>query len=79
LTILTETQYNSVVRKSHLVCFDGIRRKLTERKNCETIFSKNITIDHLAQISIVLGDYFTFPENLQKLFNEGDIKLKSTF
>jgi len=43
------------------------------------IFSKNITIDHLAQISIVLGDYFTFPENLQKLFNEGDIKLKSTF
>ena len=39
------------------------------------IFNKNITIDNIGQITILLGDYFSFPENFKKLFNEGDSKL----
>ena len=42
-------------------------------------FSKNITIDHLGQVTIELGDHFSFPDNFEKLFNDGDIKLKSIF
>ena len=43
------------------------------------MFSNNITIDHLGQITIELGDYFSFPDNFEKLFNDGDLKLKSIF
>ena len=43
------------------------------------MFSKNITIDHLGQITIELGDYFSFPDNFEKLFIDGDIKLSSVF
>ena len=43
------------------------------------MFSKNITIDHLGQITIELGDYFSFPDNFEKLFSNGDIKLSSVF
>jgi len=40
------------------------------------MFSKNITIDNLSRITIVLGDYFSFPDNFEKLFNDGDSELK---
>ena len=43
------------------------------------MYSPNITIDHLGQITIELGDYFSFPDNFEKLFNDGDIELKSIF
>jgi hypothetical protein len=66
-------------QKSRIVCFNGWRRTLTARANCEASFSKNITIDHLGQINIELGDYFSFPENSEKLFNEGDNELKNIF
>ena len=41
--------------------------------------SKNITIDHLGLVTIVLGEYFSFPDNFMKLFNDGDSELKSIF
>ena len=43
------------------------------------MFSKNITIDHLGQITILLADYFSFPDNFEKLFNDGDSELKYIF
>jgi len=43
------------------------------------MFSKNVTIDHLGKITILLGDYFSFPNNFKKLFNDGDSELKSNF
>ena len=43
------------------------------------MFSKNITIDHLGQITIELGDYFSFPNNFEKLFNDGGKELKNIF
>jgi len=66
-------------RKSRIVCFNGWRRTLTARENCEAMFSPNITIDHLGQITVELGDYFSFPDNFEKLFNDGDSELKSIF
>jgi hypothetical protein len=66
-------------QKSRIVCFNGWRRTLTIRENCEVMFSKNITIDHLGKITIELGDYFSFPDNFQKLFNDGDSNLKYIF
>jgi len=65
--------------KSRIVCFNGWRRTLTARENCEAIFSKNITIDSFGKITILLGDNFSFPENFEKLFNDGDSELKSIF
>jgi len=38
-----------------------------------------ITMDHQGQITIKLGDYFSFPDEFKKLFNGGDIELQSTF
>ena len=49
------------------------------KENCETMFSKNITIDHLGLITIILSDYFEFPDKFEKLYNEGDSKLNSIF
>ena len=43
------------------------------------MLSKNITIDHLGKITILLGDYFSFPGNFEKLFNDGDNEFKSIF
>jgi len=43
------------------------------------MFSKNITIDHLGQITIKLGDYFLFPDNFEKLFTAGDNEFDSIF
>jgi len=43
------------------------------------MFSKNITIDHLGQITIQLGDFFSFPDDFKKLFNEVDNELNSIF
>ena len=43
------------------------------------MFSKNITIDHLGHIIIELGDYFSFPDDFEKLFNDGDSELNSIF
>ena len=43
------------------------------------IYSKNITIDHLRQITIPLGDYFSFPNNFEQLFNNNDFWLNSIF
>jgi hypothetical protein len=39
-----------------VVCFDGVRRVLTERGNCERMWSDNITIDTIGHISIELSD-----------------------
>ena len=43
------------------------------------MFSKNITIDHLGQIIIELGDYFSFPKNFEKLFSGDDNEFDSVF
>ena len=43
------------------------------------MFGKNITIDHLGQITLILGDYFSFPDNFEKLFNNGDSEYISMF
>ena len=67
------------MRKSRIICFDGQIRTLTARKNCQSIFSKNLTIDHLGLITIVLGDYFSFPENFEEQFNDHESELNSTF
>jgi hypothetical protein len=79
LTILKDPAYEAARRSSRILCFDGWERILTERKNCKTKFSKNITIDHLGQINIELGDYFSFPDNFEKLFKDGDSELKCIF
>ena len=79
LTILLHFEYVLARRKSRTVCFNGRRKTLTARKNCEVLFSKNITIDHLGQITIELGDYFSFPDNFEKLFNDGDSEFKNMF
>ena len=66
-------------RRGRIVCFNGQRRTLTAKEKCQTIFSKNITIDDLGLVTFVLGDYFSFPDNFMKLFNDGDSGLKSIF
>jgi len=66
-------------QKSRIVCFNGWRRTLTVRANFEAKFSKNLAIDHLGQITIELGDYFSLPDNFEKLFNDGDSELKYIF
>ena len=66
-------------QNTNILCFNGWEWTLTARKNCETMFSKHITIDHLGLITIELGEYFLFPDNFLKLFNEGDSGLKSIF
>jgi hypothetical protein len=43
------------------------------------MFSKNITIDHLGYLTIKLGDYFSFPDNFEKLFNDRDSEFMSIF
>ena len=79
LTILPDYEYVLLRRESRIVCFNGRRWTLTARENCEVMFSKNITIDHLGYITIKLGDYFSFPDNFEKLFNDGDSALNSIF
>ena len=79
LTILLDYEYVFVRRKSRIVCFNGQRWTLTARENCEVMFSKNITIDHLGQINLLLGDYFSFPDNFVKLYNDGDSEFRSIF
>jgi len=66
-------------RTSRVVCFNGLRQTLTARENCETITSKNITIDSFGHITVLLGDHFSFPDNFEKLFNDDDSGLKSIF
>ena len=36
-------------------------------------------MDNLGQITITLSDYFTFPDDFEKLFNEDDSDLNSIF
>ena len=36
-------------------------------------------MDHLGQITIVLGDYYSLPDNFKKLFNDGDSLVNSIF
>ena len=43
------------------------------------MYSKNITINYLGQITIELGDYCSFPDNFEKLFNDDDNELKYIF
>jgi len=33
-------------------------------------------MDHVGRITIELGDYFSFPKNFKKLFNDNDQALK---
>ena len=54
------------------MCYNGRVWTLTVRKNCQNIFSKNVTIDHLGQIAVELGDYFSLPDTWNKLINDGD-------
>jgi len=79
LTILLHSEYVLARRKSRIVCFNGWRRTLTARENCEAMLSKNITIDNLGQITMLLGDYFLFPDNFEKLYNDGDREFRSIF
>ena len=41
--------------------------------------SNNITMDHVGHITIKLADYFSFPKNFKKLFNDNDQALKWIF
>jgi hypothetical protein len=77
LTILLEPAYEVAWRLSRIFCFNGWEWTLTARKNCETVFSKNITIDHLGYITLELGDYFSFPDNFEKLIEDGESEFKS--
>ena len=43
------------------------------------MFSENITIDHVGQITIELGDYFSFPNDFKKQFNDHVSELNSIF
>jgi len=79
LTILLDYEYELRRRKSRIVCFNSLRRTLSARENCGVMLSKNITIDHLGKMTLLLGDYFSFPDNFQKLINERDIGLWSIF
>ena len=36
-------------------------------------------MNHVGRVAIELGDYFSFPVNFKKLFNDGDVALKSIF
>ena len=52
LTILLKPDYDEW-QNTRIVCFNGWERTLTARKNCKTmIYDKNITMDHLGQITI---------------------------
>ena len=79
LTILSQSEYALAKQKSRIVCFNGQRRTLAARENCEVMFSQNITIDHLGQITIELGDYFSFPDDFEYLSDDGNNKLSSIF
>jgi len=79
LTILLDYEYELRRRKSRIVCFNGRRWTQTARENCEVMFSKNLTIDNLGQITLLLGDYFSFPDNFEKLYNDGDSEFRSIF
>ena len=35
--------------------------------------NKNVIIDHLGEITILLSRHFKFPDDFKKLFNENDI------
>ena len=67
------------MRKSGIVCLNDRKRTPTARDNCEILLSKNVTIDNLGKITIELGNYFSFPDNFEKLFNEGNSVLNSIF
>jgi hypothetical protein len=43
------------------------------------MFSKNITIDNLGKITVLLGDYISFPGNFEKLFNDDESEFNSIF
>jgi len=79
LTILPHYEHALAGRKSQIVRFNGRRKTLNARENCEAMLSKNVTIDHLGQITILLGDHFLFPDNIEKLFNDGDGEFNSIF
>jgi hypothetical protein len=79
LTILPHSKYVLARRKSQIICFNGRRKTLSARENCEIIYNKNITIDHVGLITIKISDYFSFPDNFKKLFNGDDNKLKKIF
>ena len=36
-------------------------------------------MNHVGRVTIELGNYFSFPDNFKKLFNEGHEALKSIF
>jgi len=79
LTVLLQSEYVLARQKSRIICFNGRRRTLSARENCKTMTSKNITIDHLGQVTIELGGHFLFPDNFMKLFNDGSTELNSVF
>ena len=79
LTILSQSEYALAKQKSRIVYFNGQRRTVSARENCEVMFSQNITIDHLGQITIELGDYFSFPDDFEYLSIDGEDKLSSSF
>ena len=79
LTILHHSKYMLAKRASRIFCFNGLRQTITARENCEKIFSKNLTIDDFGKMTLLLGDYMSFPDNFKKLFNDGDSELKSIF
>ena len=56
LSILLAPAYEVAWRSSRILCFDGQRRILTVRENCEKMVSDNITIDTIGQIAIELGN-----------------------
>ena len=79
MTVLLHSEYVLARRKSRIICFRDRRQTLTAKENCEMTFSKNITIDNLGQVTIELGDHFSFPDNFEKLFNNGDMEWNSAF
>ena len=59
-----------MTKYANKLCFNGQIRTLTAKENCQTTLSKNVTIDHLGKITILLGDYFSFLDNSIKVFND---------
>ena len=70
MTILAQSQFELPDQNIRIFCFNGRKRTLTRKENCQSIYSKNITIDNLGYGTVELGDYFAFPKNFGELVNK---------
>jgi len=41
------------------------------------MFSKNVIIDYMGKVTLLLGDYFSIPDNFEQMLNDGDSEFDS--